>query len=185
MSPSSDLIPAELVNRLHEGGCVRIGAGDLESWDAEAWGAANDRAVVLLDTVDSSTSRDLIQAFDQAFGFPEECEDWDQIDDCLADFDAAPAGGTLVVWWGWETIAGEDERIMATAVDALGTAAQTWGDEGVLWTVVVVGDGPSWDLPWAGAGVPPWEVDVSDEDEDDLDDLEAGYGADPIAGLRW
>lgn len=185
MSPSSDVIPAELLDRLSDGGCVRVSAADLEAWDPEAWGATNDRAVVLLDTVDSSTGRDLVRAFDQAFGFPEECEDWDQIDDCLADFDASPASGTLVVWSGWETIAAEDERIMATAVDALGTAVQTWGDEGVPWTVLVVGDGPSWDLSWAGAGAPPWGVDLSEEDEDLDEDFDAGYGADPIAGLRW
>jgi hypothetical protein len=182
-----DVIPTELRQRLADGGCVRVGSGDVEQWDPEAWGAEHDRTVVVLDTVDSLTARDLIQAFDQAFGFPEECEEWDQIDDCLADYDVSPASGALIVWSGWETVAAEDERIMATAVDALGTAVQTWGDDGVPWTVVVVGDGPSWDLAWAGAGSPPWELDLS-EDEDEDDDLEDEYGAfdaDPIAGSRW
>lgn len=155
---------------LERGGTVRVNgqAAELDEWAAE-----HGRTLLALDTVDCASGPELIDALCDAFTFPEDTvSDWDSLDEGLGDFDVAPAAGLVVVWSNWDSIAMDDEPAMAVAVDALRTAAQSWCDEGVPWTVLVVGDGPAWDLPWAGEPPAPWEVPGDAEDELEGGDVE-------------
>lgn len=174
MAQSDALVPVEWLAMLRGGGVARIGDDDIAAADLEAWAAAADRALIALDTQDCATEADLLAAFGSAFGAAEdeECE-WDVIDDCLADHDVSPASGLVIVWTGWDGLDDDPEHVIPTAVDALATAAATWMDEGRPWAVLLSGDGPSWDLPWLGAGPAPWEggdEDLGDELGDEWQD---------------
>ncbi len=159
-------VPHEWIDTLRGGGVVRLGASDVADSDLESWAATTDRAVLTLDTQDCSTESELLATLGAVFGLDEDTDaEWDTIDDCLADYDVGPAGGLVIVWTGWDGLDEDAEDAMPTAVDAFATAAQTWTDEGRPWAVLVVGDGPSWQLPWLGAGPPPWEDDAADLDE--------------------
>lgn len=149
---------------------IRTAVSDLEPESLRTIAAAHGRRLLQLETLDAVTAEDVISAFAETFEFDEDYEcDWDCVDDRLADFDVSPAAGLVLTWTGWESVAEEDDHVMAVAVDALKTAAQSWSDEGRPWTILVAGDGPSWELPWAGTGQPPWQVDEDDDFE--LDDL--------------
>ena len=124
--------------------------------DIEGWADRSDRRVVAVDTQDCASERDLILALATAFGFDGDDDgDWDLLDEVLGDYDVAPAGGLVIVWSGWDLLHDDDEEAVATAVDALATAAQSWAHEGRPCTVLVAGDGPTWQLPWLGAGPIP------------------------------
>lgn len=168
--------PDLLAAALERGGSVRTAAADVA--EVEEWAAAHGRTVVQLDSVDSSSGDELIDVMSDAFAFPEDTvDDWDSLDEGLGDYDVAPAEGLVAVWSNWDSVAMDDEPAMAVAVDVLRTAAQYWCDDGVPWTVVVVGEGPAWDLPWAGAGRAPWEQD-EDDDEDEFDEADEYADAD-------
>ncbi len=168
MSP----VPNSWIDTLRGGGVVRLASSDVADADLEAWAATTDRTVMTLDTQDCSTERELLATVGATFDWDEDSDaEWDTIDDCLADYDVSPAAGLVIVWTGWDGLDEDEEEAMPTAVDAFATAAQTWADEGRPWAVLVVGDGPSWQLPWLGEGAPPWE-DESDEDLDDVDEDE-------------
>jgi Barstar (barnase inhibitor) len=172
-----DHVYASWETAVQQGGVVRLGVRDLTSADVEATADELDRSFVWLDTVDAVTAADLIRAWGEALDFPEEAGvDWDSVDECLADLDVTPASGLVIVWSGWESIEEEDDHVMATAVDALCTAAQSWTDDGRPWAVLIVGHGPSWDLPWVGVDVAPWDREIADpvEDDDDGDELPRG-----------
>lgn len=177
MAESDVLVPVEWAALLRGGGAVRVGTDDIRDADLESWAGATDRVLMILDTQDCATESELLAAFGDSFGLDEddECE-WDQIDDLLADHDVSPASGLVIVWTGWDGLDDDPEHVLPVAVDALTTAASTWADEGRPWAVLMAGDGPSWDLPWAGAGVAPWEdsdeVDDLDDDDDEWADEE-------------
>lgn len=181
------LVPSQWVELLRGGGVARVAPTDVATADLEEWAAGTDRGVVMIDTQDCATERELILALAASFGFADDECDWDELDECLGDHDVAPAAGLIVVWSGWEGLHDDDEEAVATAVDALATAAQTWGDEGRPWAVLVSGDGPSWQLPWLGVGPAPWDLpDGADDvagsgadggDDSGPDDLEAVWGA--------
>lgn len=178
-------LPEPCLDVMRNGGVVRVGVADVAGVDLEMWGADSDRMVLTLDTQDCASEADLVRTLGAAFDLDEDDDpDWDAIDDCLADYDVSPAGGLVIVWTGWDGLDEEDvDEVVPTAVDALATAAQYWVDEGRPWAVLVVGDGPSWQLPWAGAGAPPWE-DSDDEDEwddDEESDDSRGWGSDDDA----
>ncbi len=173
MAETDVLVAVEWLPVLRAGGVVRTGEDDAAAADLEGWVAATDRELIVLDTQDCSTEHELLAAFGAAFGVGEDVDcEWDTIDDCLADRDVSPASGLVIVWTGWDGLDEDPEHVIPTAVDALATAAATWADEGRPWAVLLVGDGPSWDLPWAGAGPAPWEgaEDLAEEDWDDGDD---------------
>lgn len=166
---------------LERGGTARLGVADAAMIDVEQWAAAHGRALVQLDTVDCASGGELVDAICDAFAFPEDSvTDWDSLDEGLGDYDVTPASGLLVVWSNWDSVALDDEPAVAVAVDVLRTAAQSWCDDGVPWTVLVVGDGPAWDLPWAGAPPAPWEQDDDADDPDDVDDSD-----DDDLSTRW
>lgn len=165
MTSSPDAVTDTLARIVRDGGTARIAAADPVAW--EQWAAANDRHLLTLDTGDATTGAELVQALRDGFGFSDELvADFDDLDQVLGDLDVTPAAGLLVLWTGWDSVAMDDEPAMAEAVDVLRTAAQSWCDDGSRWTVLVVGDGPGWDLPWAGPPPAPWEHD--DEDDDGL-----------------
>ena len=162
------MIPAEWDELLRAGGAARVGTEDVRDADLEAWAVATDRQLVTLDTQDCDTEPELLATFGATFDLDEdEDREWDRIDECLADYDVAPASGLVVVWTGWDGLDDDPDHVLPIAVDALVTAARTWADEGRPWAILVVGDGPSWDLPWHGVGPAPWDHDASDEELDD------------------
>lgn len=168
MTVLEDLVPATLLSCMRDGGVVRLASDDLGEIEWERFSAELGRRIVILDTVDCLSARDIIATISDAFEFPEDSEcDWDCVDDFLGDYDVDPSTGLVVLWSGWESLAAEDDHVMATAVDAFHTAAQSWADEDIPWTVVIVGEGAGWGLPWVGSGPPPW-------DEDDSDALDPG-----------
>lgn len=173
MAEPDDLVPDGWAQLLRGGGGARVADADLRDVDLEAWAEATDRRLLLLDTQDCSTERDLLHAFADAFEVDEDDDDceWDGIDDCLADFDVAPSSGLVIVWTGSDGLDDDPEHVIPIAVDALVTASRTWADEGRPWAILVSGEGASWDLPWIGSGEPPWESDLTDDfDEDDIED---------------
>ncbi len=161
--------PAGLLSALRDGGVGRI--GDDDAGDLESWAAAEERAYLVLDTQDCATERDLCAAFGSAFDLPDdEPREWDAIDECLGDYDVAPARGLVVLWTGWDGLDEDTDHVVPVGVDALATAATAWAAEGRPWTVLVCGDGPSWDLPWWGGGAAPWEAAETDGGDEDWDE---------------
>lgn len=172
MAESDALVPAQWAELLRGGGAARVGSDDVADADLDSWVAATDRALLVLDTQDCSTEAELLTAFGDTFGVDEDDAEgeWDQIDEYLADYDITPSSGLVIVWSGWDGLDDDPEHVIPVAVDALATAARTWADEGRPWAVLLVGDGPSWELPWAGAGPAPWEAEDDDLADDEGDD---------------
>lgn len=162
--------PPSWIESMHGAGVARLGSEDIAGGGLDEWVRATGRVLLSLDTQDCSTEAELQATVAATFGLDEDvAPEWDALDDCLADYDVAPAAGLVIVWTGWDGLDEDAEDAMPTAVDAFATAAQTWVDEGRPWAVLVVGDGPSWQLPWLGEGTPPWE----DDTDDDLDGPDA------------
>ncbi len=182
MAEPDGLVPAEWVELLRGGGAARVGAQDLRDADIESWVAATDRTLLSLDTEDSSTERELLAAFGEAFDLDEDAEpEWDGIDECLGDYDISPTSGLVIVWSGWDGLDDDPDHVLPVAVDALLTAARAWADEGRPWAILMVGDGPAWELPWLGAGPAPWEAESDDELDDIADDDAGAWEEDEIA----
>jgi hypothetical protein len=96
-------------------------------------------AVVAVRACAVHAERDLLAVLGRSLQFPEYFgNNWDALDECLADLSWLPAGGYVVCIYGAEQIWRDMPRTIAKLVSAWLFAAERWGKQDVPFHLIFV-----------------------------------------------
>ena len=85
-------------------------------------------AFLCVDLSVIANRQDLLEAFAEDLNFPEYFgQNWDALEECLADLEWLPAKGYVLLLTAAEMILPEDEEDYATFLEVLSDAGEAWG----------------------------------------------------------